>query len=34
MKVIKYIYHKGEKLHFQNEEEFNTYFEILEKSDF
>lgn len=27
------IYYKGEKLHFQNEEEFNTYFEILKESD-
>lgn len=29
-----YIYYKGEKIHFQNEEEFNTYFEILKESDF
>lgn len=28
-----YIYYKGEKLHFQNEEEFNKYFEILKESE-
>lgn len=28
-----YIYYKGEKLHFQNEEEFNKYFEILKEYD-
>lgn len=28
-----YIYYKGEKIHFQNKEEFNTYFEILKESD-